>query len=350
MFGIRPLRTSLGVARSTVMAIALVVAVGCGSDDSSGGAASSGAQLVSEVAIDGRMRDLAIASPALGRDVGVRILLPAGWESHPKRRWPVLYVLHGARAVPDGVTTNFQVWTEQTDIAELTANTDVLVVMPEGGNVGWYSDWYNDGAGGPPGWETFHLVELREILESHYRAGDDRAIAGLSMGGFGAASYAARNPGMFLAIASFSGALTTLNPIAQTIVTVSLRLNAFDAEALWGNPLQQSQIWQAHDPYSLAENLVSIPVFVSCGNGAPGVFDPSGTPSDGLEGYALQSAQAFVDHLNELGGNVTADLYGDGTHTWPYWERELHRAFPILMQAIGAEANGEPASASASSR
>lgn len=46
----------------------------------------------------------------------------------------------------------------------------VLVVMPEGGAVGFYSNWLGtDGRRGPE-WESFHLRELRGILERDYRA------------------------------------------------------------------------------------------------------------------------------------------------------------------------------------
>jgi hypothetical protein len=38
---------------------------------------------------------------------------------------------------------------------------------------------------------------------------------------------------------------------------------------------------------------------------------------------------------------VTTYFYGPGTHSWPYWQRDQHRSFPMLMQAIGAQ----PASA-----
>ncbi|MEV1173380.1 hypothetical protein [Nonomuraea sp. NPDC049784] len=46
-------------------------------------------------------------------------------------------------------------------------------------------------------------------------------------------------------------------------------------------------------------------------------------------------AGAFVSSLRALGANVTANLYGPGQHNWPYWERELHRSFPLLMQSLG---------------
>lgn len=317
----------------------LVSAIGCGGESNDAGdpsASTSGAEVMAESVVDARTLDLVIFSPALGTSVGVRLLLPRDWSSQPSRRWPVLYLLHGARATPNGDPPNPEVWTFHTDIEAFTANTNVLVVMPEGGNVGWYSDWYNGGQGGPPGWETFHLTELREILETSYRAGTERAIAGLSMGGFGAASYAARHPGMFRAVASFSGALTTNVPLAQAVVTGSLGLNHFDPNALWGSPVAQADIWAAHDPSSLAEDLVGVPVFVAAGDGSPGAFDPPDGPTDPIEGAALRSAQAFSSHLQELGGDVTTDFYGGGTHTWPYWEQELHRAFPMLMSAIDA--------------
>ena len=88
-----------------------------------------------------------------------------------------------------------------------TADLPLIVAMAEAGWDGWYSDWWNGGEGGPPMWETFHLSEVRELLERNWQAGDDRAVAGVSMGGFGAMSDAARHPELFQGADSFSGAL-----------------------------------------------------------------------------------------------------------------------------------------------
>ena len=44
--------------------------------------------------------------------------------------------------------------------------------------------------------------------------------------------------------------------------------------------------------------------------------------------------------LRRLGIGAQVDLYGDGTHSWPYWQRELHRSWPLLMRAIGARYHG----------
>jgi diacylglycerol O-acyltransferase/trehalose O-mycolyltransferase len=116
----------------------------------------------------------------------------------------------------------------------------------------------------------------------------------------------------------------------------ALLLTLHDPDALWGDPVAQEGIWRAHNPYDLAGRLVDIPVFVSCGNGQPGELDPPLTLPTSGEGRFLEMGQAFSTRLRSLGGTVTEDFYGNGTHAWPYWERELHRSFPMLMEAIGA--------------
>ncbi len=43
-----------------------------------------------------------------------------------------------------------------------------------------------------------------------------------------------------------------------------------------------------------------------------------------------------VGRLRSAGTAVTAHLYGPGTHTWPYSQRELRRALPLLVKALEA--------------
>lgn len=295
-------------------------------------------RVVSEVRLDARTLDLTVASPALGARATVRLLLPTGWRPGAGRSWPVLYLLHGAW---DDHTS----WTRETDVAALTEDAGVLVVMPDAGTAGFYSDWWNDGARGAPRWETFHLGEVRRLLERDYGAGGSRAVAGLSMGGFGAMSYAARHPGMFRAVASYSGVThpTYTGPHQPSaydgpaFVRMILESNGFDPLALWGDPAAQRGIWAAHDPVRLAPllALARVPLFVSCGNGRPGPLDPPHAPVDpDVEPLCEIMSAALVKRLRALGADVTADLYGPGRHGWPYWERELHASFPMLRDAL----------------
>jgi diacylglycerol O-acyltransferase / trehalose O-mycolyltransferase / mycolyltransferase Ag85 len=284
---------------------------------------SGQARIVATEELDARTVDLTIDSPALGTLAKVRLLLPMPSSSPPASGWPVLYLLHGC-------CDTYQTWTRNTTVAQLTADAGVLVAMPDGGRVGFYSNWL-DG----PGWETFHLIELPQLLAESYAAGERRAIAGLSMGGFGALSYAARNPEMFAAAASFSGIVhTRLNSQVSQNYLGLLRSEGADPVALWGDPADDAHTWADHNPFDLAANLHDTPVYLSVGDGQVGPLDPPGMNPDSLEASLNAENVALRERLTELGVEATFDFYGPGTHTWPYWERALHRAWPILSAAL----------------
>jgi diacylglycerol O-acyltransferase/trehalose O-mycolyltransferase len=316
------------VTRLLALLALAVLGVGCGERAASpaprGG--DDTASVVREERVGARIVDLTVRSPALGKAGKVRLITPRGWSSRGRgRRWPVLYLLHGC-------CDSYESWTRETGVEDLDALRDVLVVVPEGGQVGFYSNWRQPG----PAWETFHLVELRTILERDYGAGSRRSIAGLSMGGLGAMGYAARHPGLFRAAASFSG---LLHPLAD--VEFHLGLFAVFAprpDAIWGDPRRDRQIWAAHDPTELAARLRGTPLFVSSGDGRPGPLDDPGRRRDPIEATVSRESRAFVRRLRELRIPVEADFYGAGAHTWPYWERGLERALPLLLGASGQPA------------
>jgi S-formylglutathione hydrolase FrmB len=287
----------------------------------------AGAYIVSTRQLDDRLVELTVHSPAVGRDVGVRLLLPPDHDRKPHQKWPTLYLLHGCC---DG-DLGYRSWTNNTDVAELSARTNVLIVMPEAGPAGFYSDWL-DG----PAWETFHLTELRRIVEHEYRSGSHRAVAGLSMGGFGALTYAARHPGFFRAAASYSGVVhpTYEGPRSTDLVLGIVGSYGDDPLALWGDPVADAAVWAAHNPYDLARKLRGVRVYLSTGNGVPGPLDPPGATHDGLEELLGEQTVAVAERLRAKGVPVRTDFYGPGRHTWPYWERALHRSFPMLVNSI----------------
>lgn len=339
----RPLARRL---RTPVMRLTVALAVLTGVPASLPGAAATparepvtrvvsddGARVTAETWIQpGRELDLVVDSPALQTSANVKLLLPRGWSPTAARRWPVLYLLHGCCE-----TDAYDIWTRNTDVEQLAAGRDVIVVMPSAGWAGFYSNWRNHSAGGPPRWEDFHLTELRQLIERGYRGGSRRAVAGLSMGGFGALSYAARHPRMFSAAASFSGLLHTRMDWRGPALTSGLVASGgSDPTALWGDPVLQRQVWAEHNPFDLAGRLTGLPVYVSGGTGLPGPLDPMGAAPDPLEATIGDMNRLAVARLRAEGVRVTAHLYGPGTHTWAYWQRELHRAFPMLMKALGA--------------
>lgn len=289
-------------------------------------ASGAGLHLVSSKRLDSRLTELTFQTPALSGDTGVRILTPTGYKPHGKRRYPVLYLLHGS-------IDDYRSWTDKGDAEHLTAGLPLIVVMPNAGNGGFYSDWYNNGAGGPPEWETYHVRQLIPWVDHHYRtiaARRGRATAGLSMGGFGAFTYPARHPDMFVAAASFSGAVNTneYEPVGEPDES------SFDAGqpyATWG-PRQTEEVrWRAHNPWDLAEDLRGMSLTLRTGNGMPGGPYGGGDP---VEAYVHQASLDVHERLTQLGIKHVWQDYGPGGHDWPYWQRDLKLTLPTLMAAF----------------
>jgi diacylglycerol O-acyltransferase / trehalose O-mycolyltransferase len=145
-------------------------------------------------------------------------------------------------------------------------------------------------------------------------------------------AYAARHPGLFEAAASYSGVVSTLRhpAVARGIAA----LGTSDPDALWGSPTAQRRVWAAHDPSQLAPRLRGTRVFVSCGDGTAGPFDRPGR-TDPVEASLHGENVEFARRLRASGVPGTVDLYGPGTHSWPYWQRELHRSLPLLLRDLG---------------
>jgi S-formylglutathione hydrolase FrmB len=273
-------------------------------------------RLLSVTRLDPRLEQLTFQTPAVDGPTTVRVLLPHTYaRSH--RRYPVLYLLHGA-------ADNYTAWTLKGDAEQLTAHYPLIVVMPDTGPAGGYTNWYNAGAGGPPEWETYHIDELLPWIDAHFRTlpvRAERAIAGLSMGGFGTMSYAARHPDLFAAAASFSGAVDTNNPLDIAVTT----------DQVFGPRPTQEVRWRAHNPWDLAANLRGLGITIRTGNGMPG--GPFGG-GDVVELAVHQMSVSFHRRLVALHIPSIWDDYGPGGHTWPYWQRDLRETLPTLMSVF----------------
>ncbi|RSM49173.1 esterase family protein [Amycolatopsis balhimycina DSM 5908] len=323
--------------RAILLMLAVVVLLGGGltaAQASPAAVADDGAKVVQETWLDARTVDLKIDSPALGTTGMVRLIVPAGWTAQPTRTWPVLFLLHGCCEPVD-----YRSWDQFTDVKAFTANKDALVVMPTDGPAGMYTKWWNFGLSNTPDWDTFHTAEVRQIVERGYRGGTRRAIAGLSIGGYGALAYAFQHKGMFGAAASYSGVPDTLYlGIPAWIAGILIRTGSYNIVSLWGDVWSMKPLWSAHNPADHVEDLRGTALYVSCGSGQAGPLDPAGAQGDVLETSALLSSQSFTDKLRQANVPATVDYYGPGTHSWPYWQRALHNSWPVLSGALGLPA------------
>ena len=245
------------------------------------------------------------------------VLLPDGYDG--KRRFPVLYLLHGAGDAYDS-------WAdpELGNVLETAKELDAIIVMPEG-DTGFYTNWWNGGRRGAPGWERFYLDELIPLVQKRYRVRPGRrwhAAAGLSMGGFGATFLATQLPGYFGSAATFSGFVSHQRPQAVE----GLRLVAGVAyEEIFG-PVDGFYA-TGHNPPRLVDNLWSTRLYVTVGNGVSDQdTDPGAVTVGGVAEAELdEQAKELVTAARGAGVDTTY-VPLNGVHSWPYWRRHLRDA------------------------
>ncbi|SMX76472.1 S-formylglutathione hydrolase FrmB [Brevibacterium sp. 239c] len=256
--------------------------------------------------LSNRLREFFIYSPALGRTVGVRVLLPG----IPQEVSPVIHLYHGGG-------DDFRSWTDFGSAEELTLDSPYLIVMPDAG-----AGTYSRVAVGSEvhDWPTFHTKEIPEFLRKNFSvdfAPENQLLAGLSMGGYGAMKYAAWHPDRYSWAAAFSSPLDPLSAIPAFDI-IAMREGA-KSMTLFGDPVTDRSEWIANSPYGLAENLHGLNVWLSAGSGS---LEES-KDRDLLESMVNQQGERFSARLNVLGIRHSWFPRTTGLHNWTSWEREL---------------------------
>jgi putative tributyrin esterase len=240
------------------------------------------------------------------------VILPRDYNTARTSRYPVLYLLHG-------LTGHYNDWITRTNIADYAAQYRLIVVMPEGNN-----SWYVDSATVPTDkYESYILQELIPDVQRRYRtieARYGRAIAGLSMGGYGAFKFGLKYPDRFAFAGSVSGAFAVTNYTEKET----------GKGAAWETFLKLfgpvgSETRQKNDLFELVQlitpgQVTSLPYFYfDCGTeDAPVIFNSNHE----LDERMLQKK---VPHeYRELPGN----------HSWGYWDSQVQEVLKIAAQKI----------------
>ena len=196
------------------------------------------------------------------------------------------------------------------------------------------------GGRGAPGWERFYIDELVPLVERRLRVLPGRrnhAIAGLSMGGFGATFLGSQLPGYFGSVASFSGLLQHQRP------QVEPALEAFGARYQDVFGPQTGFYATGHNSTRLTANLHATRLYVTVGSGIPepGVpGSPTALTFGGVSEAELRAeAEEFVAAARGAGADTTYVPLA-GVHDWPYWRRHLRDAIAWGLFKPVAEAPG----------
>ncbi len=143
------------------------------------------------------IRDGIFHSVSLERDMHYRVLLPRGYENGGG--FPALYLLHGLYG-------DYLNWDTRTNLENYARDLRLLIVMPDAND-----SWYTDSATVTQDkFEDYIVKDLISEIDEKYRTIHERhgrAIAGLSMGGYGALKFGIKYPQLFAFAGSLSGAL-----------------------------------------------------------------------------------------------------------------------------------------------
>lgn len=226
-------------------------------------------------------------------------------------------------------------WFGMTDIQGFFANKNVNVVSPLGGQFSWWTNWVADGS---KQYQTYMTSELPPIINSLYKTNGRNAVGGLSSTGGTAIDYAVQAPGLFRAVASYSGLPA---PSADpNNVALTLAGGGASAEAMWG-PLG-GPLWIAHDPSKNIDKLRGVAVYAAASGGGQGAVDrlPDGFGNNfagGLiEGIVAANTKIFADAAAAGGLPIKYVVRPEGSHTWGLFESEMQESwFTTVGPALG---------------
>jgi endo-1,4-beta-xylanase len=177
--------------------------------------------------LEGRVEQHSFIGPLTARPVNYSIYLPPDYDSRAGR-YPVVYQLHGLGGEHNGSQTqSVPVSFEQGYAGGLIGR--VIVVFPDA-----YTDsfWADSIDGAKPA-ETNVIDELIPHIDATYRTRAERSgrlVQGFSMGGFGAAKFAAKFPDNFAACVTYDAAFVTWQGMQLFFPTIASGIFGNDAD------------------------------------------------------------------------------------------------------------------------
>ncbi len=299
-----------------------------------------------------RVVEFSATSPAMNNRSIPLVVLRA---KDPNR--PTVYLLNGAGGGEQAIG-----WVYHASVVKFYLDQNVNVVIPMRGAFSYYVDWAEDHDGktynkGPQRWETFLTKELPNALESHelIQANDKRGIIGMSMSATSSLLLAARNPGLYQSVGSYSGCAATTKLIPSMFTQFTLDRDGVDPEWVFGPA--DSQRAKEHDALIQAEGLRGSEIYISnasglasanesfsnwldeeAENGSQDAMQTSSTLT--IEGGLIEAATNACTHdfkakLDQKGIPADYKFRNTGVHTWRYWIMDAQDSWPTIARGLG---------------
>lgn len=217
----------------------------------------------------------------------------------PGVKYQVLYLLHGTYG-------DYTDWMRLTSIEKYAQNHKLMVVMPSVGN-SFYQDMYIG-----PKYFTFMSEELPKYIQTLFPASsrrEDTFVAGLSMGGYGAAALAIRRPDLYAASGILSAGIDFSDMFAENL---ALENGAYP----W--PIKAI----LPPPYSYADSdLNLVPILEE--HLQNGVKLPKFLITAGQEDFVYPVFRQTVDYFTAKQIDFEVEEGQHGIHDWDYWDTHI---------------------------
>jgi S-formylglutathione hydrolase FrmB len=266
------------------------------------------------------IESLSVQSKILGKAVKYSIYLPADYETS-QRHYPTLYLLHGYSDDETG-------WTQFGEVQKIAGETiakgdatQMIIAMPDAG-----VSWYINDATGKVQFEDFFVKEFIPYIDSVYKTRSKkeyRAVAGLSMGGYGSLIYGMKHPELFAACAPLSAAVWNDEHIAGMPQTdwTNYKFNELFGTNLEGKK-HLTESWYKNSILKIAattpvEKLNTVRFYIDCG-------DDDFLIKGNMELHALLTDRKVIHEFRVR----------DGAHNWPYWRTALPEVLKFITESF----------------
>ena len=207
------MKTTLSAACLVAVVVASALLQGQARGGRAGGppGAPTAAGSIERITVHGKALEGNLEADSPDRDVTV--YLPPSYATDQKRRFPVVYLLHGYGGQDDTFTARLASLQESGDrMAAAQGFSEQIVVTPNAYTLHKGSMYSTSPTIGD--WERFIAEDLVAYIDSHYRtlpARLSRGLAGHSMGGYGALRIGMKRPDVFMSLYIMSACCLTAN-------------------------------------------------------------------------------------------------------------------------------------------
>lgn len=265
-----------------------------------------------------RYETVPFESKLVGATLPYNVVLPADYNRGPSkhRRYPVIYLLHGLKGSANDWVS------DRAHLADYAAQYPFIIVVPEG-----HDAWYTDSATVPnEKYESYIIQELIPDVDRRFRtiaSREGRAVAGLSMGGYGSLKFGLKYPELFAFAASMSGALAAPSWPPDAPTPDWVRPSVARAYGEMGTATRHDNDIFRNVREMPQGRVASLPYFyLDCGT-------EDGLVINNREFSALLIEKKIPHEFREL----------PGTHSWPYWDKQVQEILRLAAQKLAAPAD-----------